>query len=304
MTDESVPNEPRQTTEADQPARLVESTGAAPGSEVVPRRKRALISAIEIENFKGIGAPARIELRPITLLFGQNSAGKSTVLHALCYAHEILSQRNVDVYRTELGGDRINLGGFRQLVHGHDPTRPVRLRFELNLDVWQLPETLTDRLLSEYYDFELREAVDQLARRATSGWVELQVQLVGERPLLTRYEVGANEVLAERIGVPAKRRVTLDFNAAHPLLSRCGSGSASADAGSTLGTAPADARSDRVSDAPDTGTDDWRSSRVALLRLTSVLPHSVASTWAGARQEAREPGTARSVPFRTVRSAR
>ena len=168
MTDESAPNEPRRTTEADPPPQPAASTGAASAStgggadgtrrsDIAPRRKPPLISAIEIENFKGIGAPARIELRPITLLFGQNSAGKSTVLHALCYAHEILTHRNVDAHRTELGGDRIDLGGFRRLVHGHDPTRTVRLRFELNLETWELPETLTDRLLSEYYDFELRE---------------------------------------------------------------------------------------------------------------------------------------------------
>ena len=43
-----------------------------------------LITAIEIENFKGIGRPIRIDLRPIILLFGNNSAGKSTILHALC----------------------------------------------------------------------------------------------------------------------------------------------------------------------------------------------------------------------------
>ncbi len=284
MTDESAPNEPRRTTEADPPPQPAASTGAASAStgggadgtrrnDIAPRRKPPLISAIEIENFKGIGAPARIELRPITLLFGQNSAGKSTVLHALCYAHEILTHRNVDAHRTELGGDRIDLGGFRRLVHGHDPTRTVRLRFELNLETWELPETLTDRLLSEYYDFELREAVDELARRATSGWVELQVQLVGEQPLLTRYEVGANDVLAGRIAVPATRRVTLDFNAAHPLLSRCASGSTPADAGSTLGTSRGDAHSDRVADAPDPETDRWRLSRVPLRRLTCVLPH-------------------------------
>ena len=40
----------------------------------------SLIRAVEIENFKGIGRPMRVELRPVTLLFGANSAGKSTVL--------------------------------------------------------------------------------------------------------------------------------------------------------------------------------------------------------------------------------
>ena len=53
-------------------------------ADTAPERKSPLIRAVEIENFKGIGRPVRIELRPITLLFGRNSAGKSTVLHALC----------------------------------------------------------------------------------------------------------------------------------------------------------------------------------------------------------------------------
>ena len=114
--------------------------------------KSPLISAVEIENFKGIGRPVRIDLRPITLLFGRNSAGKSTVLHALCYAHEILSHRNVDAHKTELGGDQVDLGGFRNFVHAHDLTRKVRLRFELNLEDWEVPRPLYERLLAEYYD--------------------------------------------------------------------------------------------------------------------------------------------------------
>ena len=74
------------------------------------------MTAVEIENFKGIGRRVRIDLRPITLLFGRNSVGKSTLLHALCCAHAILSHRNVDVRQTDLGGDQIDLGGFRQFV--------------------------------------------------------------------------------------------------------------------------------------------------------------------------------------------
>ena len=84
-----------------------------PLAETARERESPLITAVEIEKFKGIGRPARIDLRPITLLFGRNSAGKSTVLHALCYAHEILSHGNVDAHKTDLGGDQIDLGGFR-----------------------------------------------------------------------------------------------------------------------------------------------------------------------------------------------
>ena len=37
-----------------------------------------------------------IELKPITLLFGPNSAGKSTILQALHYVREILERGNID----------------------------------------------------------------------------------------------------------------------------------------------------------------------------------------------------------------
>ena len=41
------------------------------------------ITQITIENFKGIGERAEVDLKPITILFGANSAGKSTLLQAM-----------------------------------------------------------------------------------------------------------------------------------------------------------------------------------------------------------------------------
>ncbi len=40
-----------------------------------------IIKALTIENFKGIREPVRIEFKPITLLFGPNSAGKGDSQH-------------------------------------------------------------------------------------------------------------------------------------------------------------------------------------------------------------------------------
>ena len=131
-----------------------------------------LITAVEIENFKGIGRPVRVDLRPITLLFGSNSAGKSTILHALCYAHEILSHRNVDAHRTELGGDQIDLGGFRNFVHRHDLNRKVRLRFELDLRGRDLPQ-LAGWYSAPEWDF------DELPFGDESAWVELVAEWKG-----------------------------------------------------------------------------------------------------------------------------
>ncbi len=89
------------------------------------------ITSITIENFKGIGAPVTIPLRPITLLFGANSAGKSTILQALHYARELLERNNANPDQTLLGGEAIEMGGFRNLVHRHDLERAIKIRLDI-----------------------------------------------------------------------------------------------------------------------------------------------------------------------------
>ena len=223
------------------------------------RPKQPLITAIEIENFKGIGALVRIDLRPITLLFGRNSAGKSTILQALCYAHEILSHRNVDVHKTELGGDQIDLGGFRQFVHGHDPNRAVRLRFELNLESWRVPAPLMERMQrSEHVEPELAgefedwvEANDP-AKHAESGWMELSIMPneFGRKPMLYSYELGINDKLVGRIRRNDRSdssRMILVFNWTHPLF----------DGLRENERAPMQSAAANVSDTPDSELEEW-----------------------------------------------
>jgi AAA15 family ATPase/GTPase len=67
--------------------------------------------SITLQNFKGIQKPVTINLKPITMLFGPNSAGKSTIIQALHYAHEIFERGNTDPGTPLLDGETINLGG-------------------------------------------------------------------------------------------------------------------------------------------------------------------------------------------------
>ena len=90
------------------------------------------LTALHIANFKAFAATQRVPLKPITLIYGANSAGKSSVIHALTLAHHAIETGNLNVQRTQIGGESIDLGGFRQYVHRRERGRQVELGFEIN----------------------------------------------------------------------------------------------------------------------------------------------------------------------------
>src|SRR6185369_16471178 len=112
-----------------------------------------IIKALTIENFKGIREPVRVEFKPITLLFGPNSAGKSTIVQALHYAREILERNNVDADQVVGADEAFDLGGFKNVVHKHDTNLSVRLKFELNFSP-----------LADYSDF--------FTEKIENAWIE------------------------------------------------------------------------------------------------------------------------------------
>ena len=97
------------------------------------------ITKITIANFKGVENRVEIPLRPITLLFGGNSAGKSTMIHAMMYLAELLERKNANADSLASAGKSIDLGGFRQLVHNHDISRIVTVGVTVTVDDDGLP---------------------------------------------------------------------------------------------------------------------------------------------------------------------
>ena len=225
-----------------------------------PPPKPPLISAIEIENFKGIGRTVRIDLRPITLLFGRNSAGKSTILHALCYAHEILHRANIDARKTEPADAQVDLGGFRRFVHAHDLTRTVRIRFDVDLRQIAVPGPLWDSIVNslEHKHQQADRRLHSIKEQLTSGWLTLQVNALDGAPRLASYEVGVNGSLVGRILGGHGPRRALDVNLSHPLL----------DPSLYAPPAPASTPPDRRA-AP---RDGWRLRTVDVHHISSTLP--------------------------------
>ena len=91
-----------------------------------------MISEFKIGNFKAFGPAQTIPLRPITLVFGPNSAGKSSIIQSLLLARHIHDTGNVDAHQTTLGGAAVDLGGFAKYVRNRDVgyETTIRLSFD------------------------------------------------------------------------------------------------------------------------------------------------------------------------------
>lgn len=94
-----------------------------------------MLRAIEIENFKAFGECTRIELAPITLIYGQNSAGKSSILQSLNLLKQTHESRESGASLLPRAEDGIvDLGSFRELLFDHNPDRVLRLGLEISGD--------------------------------------------------------------------------------------------------------------------------------------------------------------------------
>ena len=80
---------------------------------------------IRLGNFKAFSNAQDVPIRPITLLFGPNSAGKSSIIHSLTLIHEAMRTGSLDASYTKLGGTNIDLGGFARYVFNRDLNRNI-----------------------------------------------------------------------------------------------------------------------------------------------------------------------------------
>ncbi|MDX1994777.1 MAG: DUF3696 domain-containing protein [bacterium] len=110
-----------------------------------------MLTRLKLTNFKSWRERDRdIELAPVTLLFGTNSSGKSSILQSL-----LLIKQTAEGFdrgqHLNLGGeirDYINLGSYRDLIYKHDENNDLGISF-----TWEWEDGLTGA--SEYYPVKI-----------------------------------------------------------------------------------------------------------------------------------------------------
>ena len=97
-----------------------------------------MITSLHIRNFKGWKDTGDIKLAPLTVIFGANSAGKSSLGHLLLTLKQT-AQSNDNKRPLYLGDDKsmIDLGTYKECLHNHDLSQPLSFNLE-----WDLPTNL------------------------------------------------------------------------------------------------------------------------------------------------------------------
>ena len=123
-----------------------------------------MLTSLRIRNFKAWVDTGAVRLAPLTVIFGANSAGKSSLGHLLL----ALKQTTLSADRKRalhLGDENslIDLGTFVEVIHNHDLAQP--LAFNLG---WRLPSRL-----------EVRDPVSQI--KLAGDEMQLDVVLAADR---------------------------------------------------------------------------------------------------------------------------
>ncbi|MCF8143147.1 MAG: AAA family ATPase [Deltaproteobacteria bacterium] len=170
-----------------------------------------MITALRLGNFKAFAEAQNIPIKPITLIFGANSAGKSSIIHSLALAHEAMRTGELDLFRTDLGGSSIDLGGFRQYIHRRQANR--RMEWGMTLRT----KKFTGRLK------ELLKPVGEITVNITTGMPldDQDEPLPGAVPHVISYELESDGSTLLRMSRRPGNQMALDLLPyKHPVLRR------------------------------------------------------------------------------------
>ena len=127
-----------------------------------------MLHALELENFKAFGKRARIPFAPITLIFGENSAGKSTVLQALYLFKQTLESRNTGPpLLPHAYNEIVDLGSFQEMIFDHDLKQTLSICIETEMsrsyEIPQLPYKENTIIVEFCFKYEEKIFLDQIS---------------------------------------------------------------------------------------------------------------------------------------------
>lgn len=144
-----------------------------------------MFTCLQLQNFKAWQDTGELSLKPVTMLLGTNSSGKSSLIQSLLLMKQTVQSPDRSIH-LNLGGDEINdlfnFGDFEDVMYRHAAEREFSLRFSFT--------ALSGKIAGG--DFECRYRKNSAGGVAVQAW---QVQGAGMRLRSLRREKGAYSLL-------------------------------------------------------------------------------------------------------------
>ena len=118
-----------------------------------------MLSKIKLNNFKAFSQLTNFDVKPITILCGANSCGKSSILQSILLWKQTLESKNVS-QSLLLNGRLVHLGSFKNLVHKHKEGAAVRFDFAYKFSL-EDAFSLSSRYQGAPIDFILMDFLPQ-----------------------------------------------------------------------------------------------------------------------------------------------
>ncbi len=145
----------------------------------------------ELGGFKAFPGLEAMPIRPITLIYGQNSSGKSSILQSLLLLKQTLDESESSQTSLLPKGGMVDLGGYREFINKHDTKKQlsVKVVFGEVGDKSLLPPWLDEDECKAAYDLthaglRFRFAYNQDVQNAELCYVDVYLGNC-DRPVLT-----------------------------------------------------------------------------------------------------------------------
>jgi predicted ATPase len=144
-----------------------------------------MLRKLRIRNFKGWEDTGLIHMAPITLFFGVNSSGKSSIGQFLMMLRQTVDSH--DRKAIFYPGDRnsaVQIGSFQEMVYRRDPTKEINFEYAWNLsDQMKIKDHISNRTFSgNNLAFNARVGMGDVDQHALI-LKELQYQLIDNNEL-------------------------------------------------------------------------------------------------------------------------
>jgi hypothetical protein len=105
-----------------------------------------MIQEIQLSNFKAFADTVTIPIKPITLIFGPNSSGKSSIIQSLLLLKQTIEDAESPEPTLIAKGSLVDLGSYGEFVHRHNLQTPISFKISA-----KRPSDLVDTLPYEDY---------------------------------------------------------------------------------------------------------------------------------------------------------